>query len=355
MNDKDYKHALACIEASLDLKDLEALRVQYLGKKGVLTSAMKALGQLAAQDKQTQGKQLNILKKKLEAAFLAHKTHLEEQDMLARLRQEKCDVTLSLAKENILPGRVHPISFVLFEVKQIFKKLGFVIAEGPEIETAYYNFTALNVPKFHPVRAEQDTFYLKREIERELSDHETYLLRTHTSPVQIRSIHKTPPPVRLIAPGRVFRADYDATHTPMFHQIEGLVIESGAHMGHLKGCLEAFLEAFFNKKVPLRFRPSFFPFTEPSAEVDVLCRRDAKGLVIGEGDEWLEILGCGMVHENVLRHMELEPQEHQGFAFGVGVERLAMLKYGISDLRKFFENDHRWLSHHGQLPNAMVG
>jgi phenylalanyl-tRNA synthetase alpha chain len=343
------------IDGAASLEALDELRVQILGKQGALSQEMRTLGKLPPEERRTRGQELNILKGHVEKHLSSRKKILEKEALRKRLFEEKVDVTAPLATELYDVGRIHPVSFALFEVEKIFTQMGFHVAKGPEIETAYYNFTALNVPDNHPVRYDQDTFYLKPlKDDPNLSGEQTPLLRTHTSPVQIRALEKQSPPVRVIAPGRVFRSDCDATHTPMFHQIEGLVIEEGIHMGHLKGCLEEFFRLFFGQPIPLRFRPSFFPFTEPSAEVDILCRRTKETIHVGEGDEWLEILGCGMVHSHVLSHVNLEPDNHQGFAFGMGIERLAMLKYRIHDLRHFFNNDLGWLQYFGQNPSSML-
>lgn len=321
-----------------DMAALEHLRLEVLGKKGTLTTWMKELGKLEPEARRARGEVLNRFKEACEAAFV-HQTHLLHQRHLAhQLASERVDMTLPPLLEKA--GRLHPLSFVLEEVIHIFGQLGFWVEEGPDIEDDFHNFTALNIPPHHPARAEQDTFYLPNHL----------LLRTHTSPVQIRTMRKKKPPLRLIVPGRVYRSDFDQTHTPMFHQVEGLVIDEGIHMGHLKGCLAEFCRLFFEQeRLPVRFRPGFFPFTEPSAEVDIGCHRSGAHLKIGEGKDWLEILGCGMVHPQVLRNCGLDPQHHQGFAFGMGLERIAMLKYGIPDLRSFFDNDQRWLSHYGFL------
>jgi phenylalanyl-tRNA synthetase alpha chain len=332
---------LAAIDAAGDLATLERLRIEALGKKGRVTALMKALGALAADERRAAGVALNELKDAVQAAIDARKRALEEAALDARLADERIDVTLP-ARPNA-DGRIHPISQTIDEMVAIFCEMGFAVAEGPHIETDFHNFTALNIPPEHPARQEHDTFYLP-----EKADGSRLLLRTHTSPVQIRSMWQSEPPIRIIVPGRTFRADYDATHSPMFHQIEGLVIDEKTHMGHLKGCLIEFCRAFFDlDDLPVRFRPSFFPFTEPSAEVDIGCSRAGGGLTIGSGGEWLEILGCGMVHPRVLANCNIDPARYQGFAFGMGIERAAMLKYGIPDLRTFYESDLRWLRHYG--------
>lgn len=318
------------------LQELEDLRVNTLGKKGVVTLLMKDLGQMTPEERRAVGAELNALKETLTKALDQRKSQLEEETLNARLQSETLDVSLPPRPSST--GKIHPLSHALDQAIHIFGQMGFIVAEGPDIEEDFYNFTALNIPPEHPARQEQDTFYLPPA-----PDGQPVVLRTHTSPVQIRTMLKTQPPIRIIAPGRTYRSDYDATHTPMFHQIEGLVIDKHTHMGHLKGCLEEFLRLFFeDPDLTLRFRPGYFPFTEPSAEVDILWRKST----------WLEILGCGMVHPNVLRNCNIDPEVYQGFAFGMGLERIAMLKYGIEDLRLFFESDLRWLNHYGFAPEA---
>lgn len=323
------------LEGISTLQGLEDLRVKALGKKGDLTLLMKDLGQKTPEERRTLGAELNALKDVLTTALEERKEILEEDSLKERLASETLDVTLPPRPR--ATGNIHPLSHVMDQAIHIFGQMGFVVAEGPDIEEDFYNFTALNIPPEHPARQEQDTFYLPS------SNGQPLVLRTHTSPVQIRTMQKTQPPIRIIAPGRTYRSDYDATHTPMFHQIEGLVIDKHTHMGHLKGCLEEFCRLFFeDPSLKLRFRPGYFPFTEPSAEVDIWWK----------GSSWLEILGCGMVHPNVLRNCDIDPKEYQGFAFGMGLERIAMLKYGIEDLRLFFESDLRWLNHYGFAPEA---
>lgn len=325
------------LEEVSTLQGLEDLRVKALGKKGDLTLLMKDLGQKTPEERRTLGAELNALKDVLTTALEERKEILEEDSLKERLTSETLDVTLSSRPRTT--GNIHPLSHVMDQAIHIFGQMGFVVAEGPDIEEDFYNFTALNFPPDHPARQEQDTFYLPSSS----STGQPLVLRTHTSPVQIRTMLKTQPPIRIIAPGRTYRSDYDATHTPMFHQIEGLVIDKHTHMGHLKGCLEEFCRLFFeDPSLKLRFRPGYFPFTEPSAEVDIWWK----------GSSWLEILGCGMVHPNVLRNCDIDPNEYQGFAFGMGLERIAMLKYGIEDLRLFFESDLRWLNHYGFAPEA---
>ncbi|MGH6943192.1 MAG: phenylalanine--tRNA ligase subunit alpha [Geminicoccaceae bacterium] len=327
-----------------DLAALEELRVGALGKKGRITDLTKSLGSLEPEARRTAGQRYNELKDAVARALAARRSELESRAMDARLLAERVDVTLPVRP--MPDGRIHPVSQVTEEVTAIFGEMGFIVAEGPDVEDDFNNFGALNIPPEHPARQMMDTFYLEAE-----QNGRPLVLRTHTSPVQIRTMRAGPPPYRIVAPGRTYRCDSDMTHTPMFHQVEGLLIDRRTHMGHLKGCLTDFLRAFFERDdIPVRFRPSYFPFTEPSAEMDVGCRRGAGELVVGEGDDWLEILGCGMVHPNVLRAVDVDPEIWQGFAFGMGIDRVAMLKYGIPDLRTFFEADIRWLRHYGFLP-----
>jgi phenylalanyl-tRNA synthetase alpha chain len=333
---------LGRIGAATDLQALEALRVEALGKQGAVTQLLKTLGQMSADERQTQGPGIHALREGVTSAIAARKAALDAAELDARLARERLDVTLPVAP---LPrGTVHPVSQVMDELAEIFADLGFAVATGPEIEDDWHNFTALNFPPDHPARAMHDTFYLEpRE-----AGAERMLLRTHTSPVQIRTMMTHKPPIRIIAPGRVYRSDSDATHTPMFHQIEGLVIDKDITLGHLKWTLETFLRAFFERDdIVLRLRPSYFPFTEPSVEVDVGYTLQKGRRVLGGSDQWMELLGSGMVHPNVLTACGLDPQEWQGFAFGVGIDRLAMLKYGMDDLRAFFDGDLRWLRHYG--------
>ena len=346
---------LGAVEAAASAEALEALRVSALGKKGRITIQMKGLGQLPAEERRAAGQSLNAVKDDVAAAIDARKTALDAAALDARLAGESVDVTLPARPQP--DGRLHPISQTLDEIVAIFGEMGFAIAEGPDIEDDFHNFTALNIPPEHPARQMFDTFYLP-----EKPDGSRMVLRTHTSPVQIRALQAATGqkgksasgsglPLRIIAPGRTYRCDSDMTHTPMFHQVEGLIVDRTTHMGHLKGCLVEFCSAYFEvPNIPLRFRPSHFPFTEPSAEVDIGCTRKGGELKIGAGDDWLEILGCGMVHPNVLAACDIDPNEYQGFAFGIGIERLAMLKYGIPDLRTFFEADLRWLKHYGFVP-----
>lgn len=337
-----------CAEAaqSLSLGALEEIRVKYLGKSGLVTGQMKNIAVLPAEEKKAFGAEVNKVKDAVTRAIEKKKTELEILELSAKLASESVDITLPVRPSRI--GSIHPISQVTDEVIAILSGMGFAVEEGPQIEDDFHNFGALNIPDNHPARQMQDTFYLEGE-----EGGKPLLLRTHTSSVQIRTMQKTmqnggKPPFKFIAPGRVYRSDMDMTHTPMFHQVEGLYIDKGINMGHLKGVLHDFLKSFFEvDAVPIRFRPSFFPFTEPSAEVDIGCARSRDGVKIGEGSDWLEILGCGMVHPNVLKNVGINPDEYQGFAFGIGLERLAMLKYGAPDLRDFFDCDSRWLSHYG--------
>lgn len=349
------EEALKAIEETSSLEALENLRVHYVGKKGTVSEQMKQIGKLAPEERKTFGADVNKVKQAVNDALSAKKEILEVSALNKKLANETIDVTLAARPEN--KGSIHPIMQVIEEVTTILAQQGFAVAEGPEVEDDFHNFNALNIPENHPARQMQDTFYLTADDE----DSQTpLLLRTHTSSVQIREMSKGKAPFRIIAPGRVYRSDYDITHTPMFHQIEGLYIDKNIHMGHLKGCLHQFLKSFFElDNVPLRFRPSFFPFTEPSAEVDIGCERKDGELKIGAGKDWLEILGCGMVHPNVLKNVGLDPKEYQGFAFGIGIERLAMLKYGMPDLRAFFDSDIRWLEHYSfnslDIPTASGG
>ena len=337
---------LGAIAAAADEAALEAVRVSALGKKGSVSELLKTLGSMTPEERREKGPLINGLRDRVNAAIAARKAELEEAALAARLAAERVDVTLPLQEGPQTRGRIHPISQVIDELTAIFADMGFSIAEGPDIETDFYNFTALNFPPGHPAREMHDTFFLPPD-----EKGERKVLRTHTSPVQIRTMLGQKPPIRVITPGRTYRCDSDQTHTPMFHQVEGLVIDKSSHIGHLKWILEEFCKAFFEvDQVKMRFRPSFFPFTEPSAEVDIQCSRKGGEIRFGEGDDWLEILGCGMVHPNVLRNCGLDPDEYQGFAWGMGIDRIAMLKYGMPDLRPFFEADVRWLNHYGFRP-----
>lgn len=331
------------IADAMDEQTLDAVRVAALGKKGRISDMMKGLGKMSPDERRDMGPLLNGLKERIGEALAARKEALQEAALSVRLASEKIDVTMPLRETALEAGRIHPLSQVWEEVVAIFADMGFAVENGPDIETDHYNFTALNFPEGHPAREMHDTFYFDPK-----ADGSRALLRTHTSPVQVRTMEQGKPPFRFICPGRTYRSDSDQTHTPQFHQIEGLVIDETTHMGHLKWVLEEFLAAFFEVEgVELRMRPSYFPFTEPSMEVDVRCARLGNEIRIGEGDDWLEILGCGMVHPNVLKAVGLDPDKYQGFAFGIGLDRIAMLKYGIPDLRAFFEADLRWLKHYG--------
>ncbi|MEA1649264.1 phenylalanine--tRNA ligase subunit alpha [Nitrospirillum sp. BR 11164] len=335
---------LAAAAAAPDLAALEEVRVDALGKKGRITGLMKDMGSLTPDERRERGQALNAVKEEISQALDARRQVLKAEALAQKLEAERIDVSLPPRPE--VEGRVHPISQTVEEMIAIFADMGFTVAEGPDIETDFNNFTALNIPPEHPARQMHDTFYLPNG-----PDGGTRVLRTHTSPVQIRTMLAGEPPIRIIAPGRTYRSDYDQTHTPMFHQIEGLVIGENIHMGHLKGTLLEFCRAFFQvDDLPLRFRPSFFPFTEPSAEVDIGCSRKGGELKLGNHGDWLEILGCGMVHPKVLENCGIDSTRWQGFAFGMGIERVAMLKYGIPDLRTFFEADLRWLKHYGFVP-----
>ncbi len=348
---------IAQINAVSDLKALDDVRVSAMGKKGRITEMMKNLGTLPLEEKIALGKNLNVIKNEIESALEAQKKILEEKALNEKLAQEKIDITLPIRPET--QGRIHPVSKIYEEVAAIFGQMGFEIAEGPDIEDQFHNFNALNMPANHPARQMQDTFYLNSDTTKPFDMDTAYVARTQTSGIQIRTMEKQQPPIRIIAPGRTYRSDYDATHTPMFHQVEGLVIDKNITMAHLKGCLYDFVKAFFElDELPVRYRPSYFPFTEPSAEMDIGCLKTKTELKVGAGTDWLEILGCGMVHPNVLKAGGIDPNEYQGFAFGLGLDRLAMLKYGIPDLRTFFESDVRWLKHYGFTPldiSSMTG
>lgn len=343
---------MAAVNGATDTAALEEARISALGKKGRLSVMMKGLGAMDPEERKSMGQALNALKTEVADAIESAKTALENAKLDAGLDADAVDVTLPVRPQTV--GRIHPISQTIDEITAILGEMSFTVAEGPDIEDDWHNFTALNIPPDHPARQEHDTFYLPGE-----QDGERMVLRTHTSPVQIRTMQNGEPPFRIIVPGRTYRCDYDATHSPMFHQVEGLLIDEAIHMGHLKGCLVEFCRAFFDMDdLPVRFRASYFPFTEPSAEVDIGCTREGGQFRIGHGDDWLEILGCGMVNPKVLENCGIDPVKYQGFAFGMGVERLAMLKYGIPDLRTFYETDLRWLKHYGfsalDMP-SMVG
>ncbi len=332
------------IRSAPDLSALDQLRVSALGKSGSITAQLKSLGKMSADERAERAPKIHAQREAVTAAIAQRKAELEAAELEKRLATERVD--LSLPAPESPKGSVHPVSQVMDELAEIFADLGFAVAEGPEIEEQWFNFTALNMPEFHPARAMQDTFYVRR-IDDD-PEAESHVLRTHTSPVQIRTMKSQPPPLRLIAPGRVYRSDSDATHTPMFHQIEGLVIDRDINMGHLKWTLETFLKAFFERDdIVLRMRPSYFPFTEPSAEIDVGWSMEKGRRIVGGCEGWMEVLGSGMVHPSVIANCGLDPEEWQGFAFGTGVDRLAMLKYGMDDLRAFFDADLRWLKHYG--------
>ena len=334
---------MGAIDSADTLDSLEAVRIAALGKQGSVSALLKTMGSMSPEERQTQGPIINGLRESITSALAGKKADLETADLNRRLASERVDMTLPAPE--IPRGTIHPVSQVMDELAEIFADMGFAVAEGPEIEDDWHNFTALNIPETHPARAMHDTFYFPDEM---ASDGQKMVLRTHTSPVQIRTMTAQEPPIRIIAPGRVYRSDSDATHTPMFHQIEGLVIDKGIHLGHLKWTLETFLKAYFEREdVVLRLRPSYFPFTEPSVEVDVGYSVVNGKRVIGGAEGWMEVLGSGMVHRKIIEACGLDPDVWQGFAFGTGVDRLAMLKYGMDDLRAFFDGDNRWLQHYG--------
>jgi len=344
---------LAQVAAAGDLSTLDAVRVAAVGKTGSISGLLKTLGAMSPEERKTQGAAINALRDKVQEAIAAKKAALEAAELDARLASETLD--LSLPAPYRRKGSVHPTMQTMDEIVAVFAEMGFAVAEGPDIEDDFHNFTALNFPPKHPAREMHDTFFFNTK-----ENGERMLLRTHTSPVQVRTMVSQKPPIRIIAPGRTYRVDNDATHTPVFHQVEGLVIDKGIHMGHLKWTLETFLARFFETDaVTTQFRPHHFPFTEPSAEMDVQCDRAGGEIKIGQGASWLEILGCGMVHPNVLRACGIDPDEYQGFAFGMGVDRLGMLKYGMPDLRDMWSSDVRWLSHYGfsafAAPNPASG
>ena len=345
------------VEAANDLTSLDAARVQALGKKGKITGLMKTLGGMDPEERKTTGAALNVLKDEIATLIARQERALKMQELEERLATETIDVTLPIRPE--AKGTIHPISQTMDELMTIFASMGFQLAEGPDLEDDWHNFTALNFPPGHPARDMQDTFFLPEDKDAQ-EEYRKKVLRTHTSSVQVRHMLNKKPPIKIISMGRVYRHDYDLTHTPMFHQVEALVIGKDINMGHLKGCVKDFTQAFFGvDDLPVRFRPSFFPFTEPSAEIDIGCSRKDGGLKIGAGDDWLEIGGSGMVHPNVLTNCGIDPEEYQGFAFGFGIDRMAMLKFGIPDLRTFFDSDVRWLDHYGfnplDRPNRATG
>ena len=353
MDDLREKYLTAIAEAA-DESGLEELRLAAVGKKGEVSLKMRELGKMTPEERQVAGPKLNALKDEINAALSAKKMALEDAALDARLAEEWLDVTLPARDRP--RGTIHPVSQVTEEVTAILADMGFAVAEGPQVESDWYNFDALNIPDHHPARTEMDTFYMARA---EGDNRPPHVLRTHTSPVQIRSMQEHGAPIRIICPGRVYRADYDQTHTPMFHQVEGLAIDKDISMANLKWVLEEFFSAYFGTKVKTRFRASHFPFTEPSAEVDIQCSFEGGQVKVGEGDGWLEVLGSGMVHPKVLEAGGIDPSEWQGFAFGMGIDRMAMLKYGIPDLRAFFDSDLRWLRHYGfsalQVPTLHGG
>jgi phenylalanyl-tRNA synthetase alpha chain len=337
------RQMLDAVAGAADEAALDAVRVSALGKKGSISELLKSLGGMSPEQRKVQGAAFNALRDRVTQAIAARKAALDASQLDRRLASEHVDVTLPV---EIARGSVHPVSQVMSEVTLIFADLGFAVAEGPDVESDDYNFTRLNIPPEHPARQMHDTFYLKKQ-----ADGSRPVLRTHTSPVQVRTMLKEKPPIRIIAPGRTYRSDSDATHSPMFHQVEGLVIDEETHLGHLKWVLEEFCKAFFEvPKVGMRFRPSHFPFTEPSMEVDIQCDRSGGQIRFGQGTDWLEIAGSGMVHPRVLEMCGVDPARYQGYAFGMGIDRMAMLKYGIPDLRPFFESDLRWLRHYGFQP-----
>ncbi len=329
------------LKGKLNLSEINEIKSNLFGKNGLISSQFKKIGSIAENEKKKFASDLNVIKNELQDLIDLKINEIETIEINEKLEKEKIDVTLP--GRTFVRGKIHPVSQTIDEISSIFSEIGFSIEEGPDVENEYNNFTALNTPDNHPARDMHDTFYLDEKKER--------LLRTHTSPVQIRTMLKDKPPFKIIAPGRTYRSDSDQTHAPMFHQVEGLHINKDINMGHLKGCLNYFIKEFFEvKKIKMRFRPSHFPFTEPSAEVDIGYEIKDGKIIIGEGNQWLEILGCGMVHPNVLKNVKVDPIKFQGYAFGIGIDRLAMLKYGINDLRAFFDCDYRWLNHFGFDP-----
>ena len=332
---------LSKLQKKLDLSEINKIKSDLFGKNGLISSEFKKIGSIAETEKKKFASDLNIIKDELQEAINLKLNQIEISEINQKLEKEKVDVTLP--ERTFIRGKIHPVSQTIDEISSIFSEIGFSVEEGPDVENEHNNFTALNTPDNHPARDMHDTFYLDKNKKK--------LLRTHTSPVQIRTMSKNKPPFKIIAPGRTYRSDSDQTHAPMFHQVEGLHIDKNINMGHLKGCLNYFIKEFFEvEKIKMRFRPSHFPFTEPSAEVDIGYEIKDGKIIIGEGNKWLEILGCGMVHPNVLKNVKVDPKNYQGYAFGIGIDRLAMLKYGINDLRSFFECDYRWLNHFGFDP-----
>ena len=329
------------LKNKLNLSEINQIKSDLFGKNGLISSQFKKIGSIAENERKQFASDLNIIKDELQDLINSKINHIENAEINEKLEKEKIDITLP--ERPFIKGKIHPVSQTIDEISSIFSEIGFSVEEGPDVENEYNNFTALNTPDNHPARDMHDTFYLDEKKEK--------LLRTHTSPVQIRTMLKDKPPFKIIAPGRTYRSDSDQTHSPMFHQVEGLHIDKDINMGHLKGCLNYFIKEFFEvDKIKMRFRPSHFPFTEPSAEVDIGYKIKDGKIIIGEGDQWLEILGCGMVHPNVLKNVKVDPLKFQGYAFGIGIDRLAMLKYGINDLRSFFDCDYRWLNHFGFDP-----
>ncbi len=329
------------LKKKLNLSEINQIKSDLFGKNGLVSSQFKKIGTIAESERKQFASDLNIIKDELQDLINYKINEIKKAEIDEKLEKEKIDVTLPA--RSFVRGKIHPVSQTIDEISSIFSEIGFSVEEGPDVENEYNNFTALNTPDNHPARDMHDTFYIDEKKER--------LLRTHTSPVQIRTMLKDKPPFKIIAPGRTYRSDSDQTHSPMFHQVEGLHIDKDINMGHLKGCLNYFIKEFFEvEKIKMRFRPSHFPFTEPSAEVDIGYELKDGKIIIGEGNQWLEILGCGMVHPNVLRNVKVDPAKFQGYAFGIGIDRLAMLKYGINDLRAFFDCDYRWLNHFGFDP-----
>ena len=332
---------LSKLTGKLNLSEINKIKSDLFGKNGLVSSQFKKIGTIAESERKQFASDLNIIKDELQDLIEAKINETQNIEINEKLKKEKIDITLP--ERSFIRGKIHPVSQTIDEISSIFSEIGFSVEEGPDVENEYNNFTALNTPDNHPARDMHDTFYLDKKKEK--------LLRTHTSPVQIRTMIKDKPPFKIIAPGRTYRSDSDQTHAPMFHQVEGLHIDKNTNMGHLKGCLNYFIKEFFEvDKIKMRFRPSHFPFTEPSAEVDIGFEMKDGKIVIGEGDQWLEILGCGMVHPNVLKNVKVDPTKFQGYAVGIGIDRLAMLKYGINDLRAFFDCDYRWLNHFGFDP-----
>ena len=332
---------LSKLGRELDITELNKIRSDLFGKNGLVSTQFKKIGSIEESERKKFASDLNVIKDDLQNLINSKINEIQNAEINQKLEKEKLDVTLP--ERAFVRGKIHPVSQTIDEISSIFSEIGFSVEEGPDVENEYNNFTALNTPDNHPARDMHDTFYLDKKKEK--------LLRTHTSPVQIRTMLKDKPPFKIIAPGRTYRSDSDQTHAPMFHQVEGLHIDKDINMGHLKGCLNYFIKTFFEvEKIKMRFRPSHFPFTEPSAEVDIGYEIKDGKIIIGEGDKWLEILGCGMVHPNVLKNVKVDPVKFQGYAFGIGIDRLAMLKYGINDLRAFFDCDYRWLNHFGFDP-----